>query len=148
MMTVREAVHHILSESKDSLSAAEIRVRYTTLTGRRIDPTSILKALNELAAQGKIFSRVETTKERITRAGGNLVKGRVARLYSKYNPVPKRTRALEDVVLGDGKATAFKHESSGQPSVSTKVVDEVASLVKRLAQLEAQLAEARRVISK
>ena len=146
MMTVREAVHHILSESKDSLSAAEIRVRYVKLTGRRLDPAGALKEINNLIKQGKVFARTETTKERFARAGGELVKGRLAKLYSTKNPVPKRTGALDDIVLGDGQATAFRGEQ--QPAASTKVVDEVASLVKRLAQLEAQLAEARRVVSK
>ena len=149
MMTIREAVHHVLSESKDSLSAAEVRVRYTALTGRRLDPAAVNKELKTLIAQGKAFARTETDKERLTRANGALVKGRSARLYSTKNPVPKRVSALSDIVLGDGQASSIvKNGLGSQSSMSARAIDEVTKLVRRVEQLEAQLAEARRIISK
>jgi len=151
MMTVREAVHHVISDATEPLSAAEIRLRYTVLTGKRIDQSAVNKALRRLVKQGKAFARLETAKERYVRSGGEPVRGRTGRLYSTTNPVPQRARVLNDIVLGDGQATAHRRAAKPAPSApqrDTSLIREVTRLVDRVAQLESQLAEARRVVSR
>jgi hypothetical protein len=157
LMTVREAVHSVVLDAAEPLSAAEVRLRYTALTGRRIDQSAVNKALRLLAHRGEVFARLETTSERHARSGGVPARGRVGRLYSTTSPVPQRTSKLRDIVLGDGQASR-RAPRGAQPqprAVSDRaardtrvdLVREVTRLVDRVARLESQLAEARRAVS-
>ena len=159
--TTRSLLKAIVEKSDQPLSAAEVRFRFNKATGKNIDIPRVNMYLNLLVKAKQLSSRVETEQERTTRADGKPVRGMLARLYSAGSSVPKRTKTLDDIILGDGKATpesqrkASKrwHEKSRTQPAGQYILTEVERVVSernelraRVAQLESILKQAQQVV--
>lgn len=109
-MSRAEAVYAVLTSTNQPLSNGEIRVRCESTFGIKLDANHAKILLDKLVDDNKVFWRVETFEERVTRAGGvrTNTKGHLARLYAASTPVPARTTALHDIVLGDAQVSGNK----------------------------------------
>lgn len=103
--TLVDGVKSVLASSDQPLSVAEARFRVEALLNRRVDLANLTGLLNQLVADGHASTRLETSAERAIRAGGVKIRGKRGALYAMGKRVPARTAPLEDIVLGDGKAT-------------------------------------------
>lgn len=159
--TARSLIKSIVEESDQPLSTAEVRFQLGQTTGRVIDIARVKRYLNDLVSKKQLSARVETEAERITRGGGKEVRGKLAHLYFAGSSVPKRTKVLDGIVLGDGKATpevqrlAAKRwlEKSRTAPAGKYILTEVERLInernelrERVNKLEAVLKQARSVI--
>lgn len=169
--TLVDGVKSVLASSDQPLSVAEVRFRVEALLNRRVDLANLTGLLNKLVVDGHASTRLETTAERAIRAGGVKIRGKRGALYATGKRVPARTAALEDIVLGDGKATpeavrAYKKKyalknkrkkRAGMAKASVQTGDLVAkvraladerdALAKRVAQLEDTLARVNRLFT-
>ena len=169
--TLVDGVKSVLASSDQPLSVAEVRFRVEALLNRRVDLANLTGLLNKLVVDGHASTRLETTAERAIRAGGVKIRGKRGALYATGKRVPARTAALEDIVLGDGKATpeavrAYKKKyalknkrkkRAGMAKASVQTGDLVAkvraladerdALAKRVTQLEDTLARVNRLFT-
>ena len=165
MQMYRAVLIDLLTKSDQPLSSAELRVRANKQLNKTIDTPRINDILRSLVRSKQVSARVETVEERFIRAGvGGNTRGMLARLYSTQPVVPKRTKALDDIKLGDGQSIEpnnqaaarryYKKTRRSQPVASSRAMTEVERVINernvlrsRVAQLEKILKQAQAVIN-
>jgi hypothetical protein len=153
--TVPQLVVEVLKSSSQPLSLAEICHRVTKLRGKPVHVTQVRDVVKALRKRNEVAARLETKEERLARGSGNRARGGAATLYSYGSTVPKRTEALADITLGDGKTTRFyiKTNSKAFSNVdfvthAKSLLEEHAVLKKRLIEIESQIKAAQEVLSR
>lgn len=146
----RNAVIAVLKLSDQPLVAAEVQ-KHLAIRGVKMHKTYISEMLNQLVASGEISKRTETPAERVVRFGRH--EGRGAHFPAEYfwapaGKVPARTK-VSNVHLAD----RMTKKKIGRPAKATKVqtgtkiaARENKSLTSRITELEAQIAEMRKII--
>lgn len=154
----RDLVVEIIERSNQPLVAAEVRALLKKRTGRLLDASYVTNVLRRLVADGRVSSREETPIEREIRRDGD---GRGSHIPATYywapaGHVPARTLSTVQTGLAQTETTTSRSKkktasrkrpvaASPVQTGSTSDVDTITTLVLRIAQLEQQLAEIRKL---
>jgi hypothetical protein len=151
----RQAVYHELRLADQPLVASEIRALLAK-QGIALDPTYIRTILKGFVMDGSASTRNETADERLIRNGGRSTRGNHQTAMYYWAPagkVPFRTQA-STVMPVTKKKKKSKPVQKAAPvrTTNTDLINRIESmtnelaLLQRVAMLEDQLAEIRRVI--
>lgn len=161
-VVTRDRIVEILEKATQPLVATEVRALHAKRNGRLLDISYITNVLRGLAADGRISSREETPIEREIRRNGDGRGSHIpATYYAPVGVVPARTLSTEQTVAiampatrqpkRSGKArpktTSRRRPVAASPvqTGSSSDVETIKTLVLRIAQLEQQLAEIRKL---
>lgn len=154
----RDAIVALLHESNQPLVAIEVRDLLTRVVGHSYDYSYIKNVLDRLVADGKLSIRPETeTEQEIRKPGDGRGRHMAAHYYwAPVGQVPIRTTATVATSsarrpeISKRKKTGRKSGPAKRATVQTGTsvsTDVVTTLVLRIAQLEQQLAEVRKLVN-
>ena len=160
--TLLDLIELALVESNQPLTASELSHKLAQELQRDFDSNVVRVMLKELVSQGRVSTRVETSSERSTRAGGGRVRALHAMLFwAPAGEVPERTvtEAVPGVTLSDRSGrpvgAKVKKKTVEEVPASNEVIDllierivaeRTADLTRRLEAAEAALVKIRSIV--
>lgn len=155
----RDLIVEIIEKSSQPLVASEVRALLKKRSGRLLDASYITNVLRALVVDGRVSAREETPLEREIRRAGD---GRGSHISATYywaptGQVPARTMSTVQTGLTQTDTTTSRRgrkktvsrkrpvATSSVQTGSTPEAETIKTLVLRIAQLEQQLAEIRKL---
>ena len=119
-----------LEENTQPLTVTEVAALIEQKLNKRIDPNTVRVYLQELHTAGRVSSRIETSAERLVRAGGQKARALHAKLWwAPAGEVPERTitEAVPGVLLVDVSGRRPKGKRKKEDQVELVDVSQVTS---------------------